>query len=409
MQETKQYWLTNVRLSDGSSVDIEVANGRFGSIGAAPSDVAVVDGRGRLCLPALIEGHVHLDKTFLGCPWYSFAGGKTVPDRIREEKLVRRSLNVPVEERGALLVEREIAAGAGYLRTHVDVDADWKLANLEAVLKIRERYRDAIDIEIVAFPQSGIVSSPSTAELLEAAMSAGADLIGGLDPASIDGDPVRHLDIVFGIADRHGKAVDIHLHEGGELGLFTLGLIAERTKALGLQRRVTVSHAYCLADASDAELGRTAAQLADGGISILSSAPEVRMPPVRNLREEGVTVFLGSDNVRDAWSPFGNGDMLERAAIAARQQVLVEDNELALAFDLVTTAAAEATGRTDYGIAPGRQADFLLIDAVNLAEAVATHPLVRETYKRGRKVGQGAVVVPARKDHSTAPVEASNK
>src|SRR5919109_3013483 len=172
MQETKQYWLTNVRLSDGSSVDIEVANGRFGSIGAAPRDATTVDGRGRLCLPALVEGHVHLDKTFLGCPWYSFAGGKTVPDRIREEKLVRSRLNVPVEERGALLVEREIAAGAGYLRTHVDVDADWKLANLEAVLKIRERYRDAIEIEIVAFPQSGIVSSPGTAELLDAAMSA---------------------------------------------------------------------------------------------------------------------------------------------------------------------------------------------------------------------------------------------
>lgn len=388
MQETKQYWLTNVRLSNGSSVDIEVANGRFGSIGAAPAGATTVDGRGRLCLPALVEGHVHLDKTLLGCPWYSFAGGKTVPDRIREEKLVRRRLDVPVEERGALLVEREIAAGAGYLRTHADVDADWRLGNLEAVLEIRDRYRDAIDIEIVAFPQSGILSSPGTDDLLDAAMSSGADLIGGLDPASIDGDPVKHLDIVFGIADRHGKAVDIHLHEAGPLGLFTLGLIAERTKSLGLERRVTVSHAYCLADASDAELGRTAAQLADAGISILSSAPEARMPPVKKLRAAGVTVFLGSDNVRDAWSPFGNGDMLERAAIAARQQVLVEDEELALAFELVTTAAAVATGKADYGIAPGRPADFLLIDAGNLAEAVAAHPPARETYKRGRRVGR---------------------
>ena len=100
---------------------------------------------------------MHLDKTFLGSPWYSFGGGKTVPDRIREEKQVRRGLKIPVEQRGSLLVEREIAAGAGYLRTHVDIDADWRLANLEAVLAIRERYRDAIDIEIVAFPQSGIL------------------------------------------------------------------------------------------------------------------------------------------------------------------------------------------------------------------------------------------------------------
>jgi cytosine deaminase len=389
MENTSHFWLKNVRLLDGRAVDIEISDGTFGSIGSAPRDAAAVDGRGWLCLPALIEGHVHLDKTFLGSPWYSFAGGKTVSDRIREEKLVRSRLKVPVEQRGALLVELEIAAGAGYLRTHVDIDADWKLANLEAVMAIRERYRDAIDIEIVAFPQSGILSSPGTEQLLDAAMTSGADLVGGLDPASIDGDPVRHLDIVFGLADRHDKPVDIHLHEGGPLGLFALALIAERTKALRLSRRVTVSHAYCLADASDQEFGRIAALLAEAGISILSSAPEVRMPPVRKLRQAGVTVFLGSDNVRDAWSPFGNGDMLERAAIAARQQVLVEDGELALSFELVSTAAAEATGRSDYGIAPGRPADFLLIEAANLAEAVAAHPPERETYKRGRKVGQG--------------------
>ena len=205
---------------------------------------------------------------------------------------------------------------------------------------------------------------------------------------------MRHLDIVFGLADRHGKPVDIHLHEGGQLGLFTLALIAERTKALGLSRRVTVSHAYCLADASGLEFGRIAALLADAGISILSSAPETRMPPVRKLRDAGVTVFLGSDNVRDAWSPFGNGDMLERAAIAARQQVLVEDDELALAFELVTTAAAKATGRAGYGIAPGRAADFLLVDAANLAEAVASPPRGRETYKRGRRVGQSSAGAP---------------
>lgn len=386
MEQAKHFWLRDVRLADGRDADIEISGERFGAIGSAPPDAPTIDGRGRLCLPALIEGHVHLDKTFLGSPWYSFGGGKTVPDRIREEKAIRRRLDVPVERRGALLVEREIAAGAGYLRTHVDIDADWKLANLEAVLAIRERYRDAIDIEIVAFPQSGILSSPGTEEQLDAAMRSGADLIGGLDPASIDGDPVRHLDIVFGLADRHGKPVDIHLHEGGPLGLFTLRLIAERTKALGLSRRVTVSHAYCLADASEQEFGGIAAVLAEAGVSILSSAPETRMPPVRKLRAAGVTIFLGSDNVRDAWSPFGNGDMLERAAIAARQQVLVADDELALAFELVTSAAAEATGRTEYGIAPGRPADFLLIEAANLAEAVAAHPPARETYKRGRRV-----------------------
>lgn len=386
-------WLKNVRFADGTVGDIEIADGRFGSFGAAPAqeqtiDGQVIDGRGRLILPALVEGHCHLDKTLLGCPWIGFTGEGGVPARIVAEKALRRGLMMPVEERGARLLEAEIAAGTGILRSHVDIDADWKLANLEAVAALRERFRDRIDIQIVAFPQSGILASPGTEHLLDEAMRNGADVMGGLDPASIDGDPVRHLDIVFGLADRYRNPVDIHLHEGGPLGLFELGLIAERTRALSMEGQVTVSHAYCLADASGAELGGIAEKLAAAGVSILSSAPEERMPPVRALRAAGVNVFLGSDNVRDAWSPFGNGDMLDRAGIAARQQVFVGDDELATVFDMVSRASAQALGLENYGIALGNPASFVLVEAENLADAVASRPMRRETYRKGLKVGE---------------------
>ena len=125
-----------------------------------------------------------------------------------------------------------IGFGTGALRTHVDIDADVKLAGLEAVLRIAERYRDRIGIEVVAFPQSGILREAGAADLLAAALGAGADLVGGLDPAGIDGDVEGHLGIVFGLAERHGRGVDIHLHDPGPLGAFELRQIAARTRAM---------------------------------------------------------------------------------------------------------------------------------------------------------------------------------
>ncbi|MGB6117372.1 MAG: amidohydrolase [Mesorhizobium sp.] len=381
-------WIRDVRFADGTTGDVELRNGVFGAFGAAPDGVDAIDGKGRLILPPLVEGHCHLDKTLLGCPWMGFVGGKNVKARIVEEKTLRRGLAMPVEERGALLLEAEIAAGTGYLRSHVDIDAEWKLANLEAVVALREAYRDRIDIQIVAFPQGGILASPGTEHLLDEAMRAGADIMGGLDPAYIDDDPVRHLDIIFGLADRYRAPVDIHLHEGGALGLFELGLIADRTEALSMQGQVTVSHAYCLADASAGDLAAIAERLARAQISILSSAPEERMPPVRALRDAGVNVFLGSDNVRDAWSPFGNGDMLDRAGIAARQQAFVGDEELSTVFDMVTQASARALQIEGYGIAPGNAASFVLVEAENLAQAIASRAMKRVTYRNGVRVGE---------------------
>ncbi|MDP3316460.1 MAG: amidohydrolase family protein, partial [Devosia sp.] len=262
----------------------------------------------------------------------------------------------------------------------------WGLTNLEAVLNISEKYAGKIDIEIVAFPQSGILAAPGTADLLDAALREGADLIGGLDPAYIDGDPRQSLDIVFALAEKHGKGVDIHLHEGGPLGLFELDLIAERTRALSLSGKVTVSHAYCLGDATPDALASSAESLARSGVSILTSAPEQSMPPLRPLWAAGVTVFCGNDNIRDTWSPFGTGDLLERANIAARQQNLVSDDELHAALNLITGATAEVMGLKNYGLSPGDRADFLLVDALSVPETIASPPRNRVVYKAGKLV-----------------------
>jgi len=383
---TNDFWLTNLVTPSGERTAMHVAAGRIAGYGTPPAGATVTDAGGSLVLPALIEGHVHLDKVLWGTPWPGYRSGTTVKERIAREKAFRGALSVPVETRGGLLVEAEVAFGTGHLRTHVDIDGDWGLTNLEAVLKIRERYADRIDIEIVAFPQSGILAAPGTADLLDAALREGADLIGGLDPAYIDGDPKGSLDIVFGLAEKHGKGVDIHLHEGGPLGLFELDLVAERTRALDLGGKVTVSHAFCLGDASADDLAATAETLARSGVSILTSAPEQSMPPLRPLWAAGVTVFCGNDNIRDSWSPFGTGDLLERANIAARQQNLVSDEELHAALNLITGASAKVMGIEGYGPSSGDRADFVLVDAPAVPETIASPPRKRVVYKAGKLV-----------------------
>lgn len=380
------HWLTNLVTPAGERTAMHISDGRIAGFGTPPAGATVTDAGNRLLLPSLIEGHVHLDKVLWGTPWAGYQGGRSVKDRIAAEKQIRRSLSVPAKTRGAMLVEAEIALGTGFMRTHVDIDPDWGLENLHAALAIRERYADRIDIEIVAFPQSGILAAPGTADLLDAALREGADLLGGLDPAYIDGDPKRSLDVLFALAAKHGVGVDIHHHQQGSLGLYEIGLIAERTRALGLGGKVTVSHAYSLADASMEELAATAETLARSGVSILTGVPHEAMPPLRPLWAEGVTVFAGNDNIRDSWSPFGSGDMIERVSLAARQQWLVSDEELLGALNLATGAAAEAMGLEGYGLAPGDRADFLLVDAPSIPEAVASPPRQRIVYKSGKLV-----------------------
>jgi cytosine/adenosine deaminase-related metal-dependent hydrolase len=123
-----------------------------------------------------------------------------------------------VAQRAGALLGAYVAAGTSHIRSHVDVDTAAGLDSLHGVLEARDAFAGRVDVELVAFPQSGLLHRPGTAELLEAAVRAGADLVGGLDPAGFDHRPVEHLDTVFGIAGRHGCGLDIHLHDGGELG-----------------------------------------------------------------------------------------------------------------------------------------------------------------------------------------------
>ncbi|MFN7000789.1 MAG: cytosine deaminase, partial [Elioraea tepidiphila] len=230
--------LRNVRPMGGGSADILIEQGRISAIGsalAAPEGTPSEDGGGALALPGLIEGHAHIDKTLWGMNWVPNDVGPTIQDKIDTERRFRAATNHDARAQSERIARAYLANGTTRIRTFVDIDTEARLKHVHAVLATRAALADAIEMQIVAFPQSGMLVRPGTEALLDQAMAAGADVVGGLDPCAIDRDPVRHLDVIFGLAQKHGRGVDIHLHEPGEMGAFSLDLILERTAALGMR------------------------------------------------------------------------------------------------------------------------------------------------------------------------------
>ncbi|HEY1863091.1 MAG TPA: amidohydrolase family protein [Roseiarcus sp.] len=380
--------LANARLSQGGLSEVEISGGVIAALhapGGAHSSVERIDLAGALLLPAFVDGHIHLDKTHWGAPRLPHVEGRSVRERIAAERVQRHRVALPVEARASALIRTLIANGTTRARSHVDIDNDVGLANLEAVLRVREAHRDWIDIQLVAFPQSGVTTEKGAPALMAGALSAGADLVGGLDPAGFDGDVKGQLDIIFGLAQRFGKGIDIHLHDGGEIGAGELHDIAERTIAAGMQGRVAVSHAFALGSIPPSLFERTVDALARAEVAIMTSCPpSAPVPPVRALRERGVTVFAGSDNIRDCWSPYGNGDMLDRAAIIAERHGMFTDRELEDAFALTTSEADKALGFPRREVRVGGTADLVVVEAASVADAVVDRPRRKLVIRGGR-------------------------
>jgi cytosine deaminase len=383
--------LNRALLPNGSLAAVRIVDGVIeqiaASIEASPDDT-VIDLDGRLLLPGFVEGHIHLDKCFIGDRWHSYRPGNSIADRIRIER-EELAQSRPVFERARALIERCVANGTSFIRTHVDIDPDIGLSFFEAILQARDEYRDVIEIQIVAFPQHGLLVKPGTLELMAAAIDAGADLVGGLDPATFDKDVNGHLDAIFALAQRKGVGLDIHLHDRGDLGVFEIAQIAERTRAQGLQGKVAISHAYALGSITERAFARVAEKLASSGVSIMTNAPgDHAFPPVARLREAGVNVFAGSDNVRDSWWPYGDADMLSRAMMIGYRSGFYEDRELAVAFDLITAAGAKAVGLERYGLRVGAPANLVALPAAHIPEAVVAHPVRSLVLHRGRVVAR---------------------
>jgi cytosine deaminase len=385
--------LRNCRPMGSAAVDILVAGDTISAMGpglAAPDGAVVEDAKGLLALPAFVEGHTHLDKSRWGMGWWVNEVGPRLIDRIETERAARRQ-GFDAARQAARLAEQFLARGTTRIRSFADVDTEIGTTHCDVLVALREALSGRMDIQVVAFPQSGLLVRPGTMELLEQALRNGADIVGGLDPSGIDRDPKGHLDAVFGLAERHGKPLDIHLHEPGELGAFALELTIERVLALGMQGLVVVSHAFCLGDVARAPA--LYAALAEAGIAIATTAPPSRnVPSVRAMRAAGGRIFAGNDGIRDTWTPYNMPDMLQRAMLVGLKNEFRRDDEIALALATVTDWAAEGCGFAGYGLAPGGRADLVLVEAETVAEAVVATPPRSLVLSHGRVVARDGVL-----------------
>jgi cytosine deaminase len=378
------------------AADILVRDGKISQIEPAVdvTDAEVVDVAGRLVLPGLVDAHCHLDKTLYGGPWVPHSAGDALADRIANDRSRRGELGIPNVDHVTALLERMVAAGTSYVRTHTDVDPDVGLRGIETVRTAAEQMSGRVAVEQVAFPQHGLLTNPGTAELLEEALKSGVETVGGLDPASSDRDPVRNLDTTFTLAERYGAGIDIHVHDGGTLGAWEIELIADRTQVTGLRGRVAISHAYALGQIDEAYQARLLAQLAEAGVTLVTAAAySFPVIPIKKALAAGVNVACGHDGIRDLWGPYGSGDMLERAMFVAYRSTFRRDDDIEVALDAATYGGSRALGLKSYGLTVGAPADLVVVSARTPAEAVVARPTRELVLKTGRIVARNGQLV----------------
>lgn len=343
--------------------------------------------------PLFVDAHIHPDKTSWGGPWLSRRTARALPEYIANDVRVQAAYRASVEDRTLSLFRTAIANGTRAMRAQVDVGPAQRLSNVHGVRAAADRVSDLLDVQIVAFPQQGLLTAPGTADLLDAALREGADLVGGIDPVGLEHDLDGHLDAVFGLAGAHGVDVDIHLHDGGEIGLEETRRIARRAVAEGLSGRVTISHAFAVAEATGDDLLRIADVLAESGVWLTTCALGADpVLPVAVLGERGVKVAVGSDGVRDAWTPFGTGSMVDRAHLLAYRTDAMTDAELEQAWDLCTRAGAELVGLPSHPVAAD-SADRLEFDAECLAAVVVDRPAPARVIRNGQVVARAGTLI----------------
>ncbi|MEI4485350.1 amidohydrolase family protein [Frigidibacter sp. MR17.14] len=367
--------IRNCRPLGLAPTDILIEDGRITAMGAgltAPG-ATVEDADGRIAIPGLVDAHTHVDKSLLGWPWYVNEVGPRLIDKITNERAVKKAYGLDPYTQSMRQVLQSMAFGTTLIRSHVDVDTEQGLAAVEGVMRTREELAGEVEIQIVAFPQSGQMTRAGTDRLLDQALAMGADLIGGIDPCAMERDPKGHLDTVFGLAEKHGKRIDIHLHEPGEMGAFSMEMIFERIRALGMQGKVAVSHAFCLGFADFERTQGLIDTCAELDVPILTTAPASRdVPLVRRLIPAGVRMGAGNDGFRDTWGPYGDGDMLERCMFLGMRNNLRRDDELALALQICTTGGAGAIDVAGHALEVGGRGDLVLLEGETLAEAIVT-------------------------------------
>jgi cytosine deaminase len=401
--------LRDARLPDGAGpVDIAVAGGRITAIGRPTTESAeaavVIDCAGDAVIPGLVEPHLHLDKALLDAEAPPSDG--TLADAIAVTGRLKAAFTrESVGARAGRLLEQAVGHGTTVIRAQPDVDPIVGLTGFEAMLDLRAAYADLVDLQIVAFPQEGLLRAPGTEDLLVEALRQGADVVGGCSYQEATTEDCRaHVDRVFALAERFGVPVDIHADLADDTAdpRFALaGHIADRTRAHGMGGHVTVGHMTSLASLAPETRKRVLGELADAGVAVIvlpmtdmhlggrNDEANVRrgIAPVSDLLDAGVRTGLSSNNVRNAFTPYGVADVLDVALFLAQTSHLASPDDLARLVGMVTDDAAAIVGRGDrHGLHVGAEADLVVLAATSATEALLSRAHRRVVVKRGRVV-----------------------
>jgi len=395
----------NVRVRDDRPLmDIGIIDGKIASIekGIEASAVESIDAGGRAVIPGLIEPHLHLDKAMLHRRLPARLG--TLDEAIQVTGILKsKQQREDVLDRSRRVLDMAVQNGTVAIRAHPDVDLIQGLIGVETLLQLREEYKHLLDLQIVAFPQEGILKSEGTYDLMETAMGMGADVVGGCPYNELSSDDARrHIDMVFDMAQKHDANVDMHADFSDEVTdqrFACASYIAQKTIDASYQGRVSLGHVTSLGALTPKELQPVMDLLYEADISIVTlPATDLYLggrkddknqrrglTPVRSLYNAGVNVAYSSNNVRNAFTPFGKADMLVIGNMLAHVIQFGTPEHQAAVLDMGTKNAARAIGiARDYGIAVGNQADLVILDTYEVADALLDIPSRSWVIKRGK-------------------------
>jgi cytosine deaminase len=380
--------LRNISLPDGRrDLDVLVRNGRIEAIGPVltlPEGIETFDGEGHLLSPPFVDAHFHMDATLsYGLPRVNQSG--TLLEGIALWGELKPALTTEaIAERALAYCDWAVAKGLLAIRSHVDV-CDDRLLAVEALVEVKRRVAPMLDLQLVAFPQDGVLRSPNALANLKRALAMGVDVVGGIPhferTMADGGESVR---LLCELAADQGRMVDMHCDESDDPLSRHIETLAFHTQRLGLQGRVTGSHLTSMHSMDNYYVSKLIPLIAEAGVHAVANPlvnitlqgrhdtyPRRRgMTRVPELMAAGVNVAFGHDCVMDPWYSLGSGDMLEVAQMGLHVAQMTSQAQMRACFDAVTVNAARVLGLADYGLAEGRPADLVLLQARDPVEAI---------------------------------------
>lgn len=348
----------------------------------------VIDAKGYLAVPSLVDNHIHLDKGHYGGKWKAVVPMNNVAERIVEEQGFLKDFLLETPKKAQALIDLITSNGATFLRVHVNVDPTIELDNLNIIKEVLENNKHKLDYEIVVFPQHGTLTTEYKGLLTKALKDDKVTVIGALDPATIDYDIEKSLKTTFDLAKKYNKEIDIHLHDRGTLGIYEINRIIDYTVSSNLQGKVQISHGLALGDISNNELDTIAKRLKEAKITINTTAPiDTKALSIPILQSHGISVNVVNDNINDHWSPFGTGDLIQRVSRAAEIFSMCDEVSLSEALGLVTNGITplDKEGKQVWPKV-GDKANILFVKAESSAHLVARVCLERVILFKGRFV-----------------------